>query len=1335
MEYSNLFGTSTSSGGGSTNLSNYYNKQEVDAIAVQKANLSAGKLASGEVPDLAITNVVTVANNTARDALTVEAGDVAIVSSTGLTYMYTGSAWTQIESTQVSWDNVLSSSSQTATAKFSALDTALGNALTPLGSTGNYKIPLYLSSQTSWTDFPQLSNTGSTGQSIIAWDGVGTANGGQIQAGRQSTHYGSSASNYQGRYMVKKVAGDGIIDVVTETQNANESQLLRVKLVGSASDDGQYLKYNHSSGTASWQAVSSGSGPSLPSIAAGQANEVLRVNGSGNDLETFALVLSDAASVSGQVSLKGTTHSKSVHSLRTLKSGSSNVTISTPNDPNCIEIAVTASGGGSSGPTINDSQTTSTSEVWSSDYTAQQVAGRAALSHNHDDRYYTESEVDTFLAAKAAASHNHDDRYYTESEVDTFLAAKAAASHNHDDRYYTESEVDTFLAAKAPASHNHDSVYIKIADRKSAVSSTSTDVYDAGYLNTQLAARMSNTITDMGSSGTLLHQVTNNTLGLKRLAASGTVSLSEANGIVTISGASGGGGTTITNGSTSLPHVVWSASSGGSWVPGKVSLEDIVPSANIGNGKVLKYDSSTSSVTWQDDAQGSSATLTSLLPSGGSNGQILKYNGTSMYWATDATGSGGDGVVTAMQLLSTGEFRLTTTVGSSTTVYTEQISTDKIHWKVYANTAAMPTAGSANHGMVVHNHAEGAMYYSHNNAWVKLALATDVATNATNIAAAQTTISGHTTSIGTNANAITANANAITANTNSITANTNAITPLQTKTTDITYGSSTTSVANTLAPEKMNMQTSTLAVASAADGDMWSTTPSSTKLLHVNSDLKLYKALTHEYHRGDYGTLSSTSQQQAHMYSNYNNSGGGVPFTTNYHKSGQNNAITLQVNQSGNTDNNDKYQYEIKSVDEGSLLKVGKLTLTDSDVEVVGQAKVESIKFPNNTVMTTFNDLANITKGTYASGSGKHPFSYVDILGDLYLTLGSTSQPSLLSMQSDRPTGAISEIVSKGKSSAGNSSEYSSIETVVDSNTAGSEYVHYDFIPTQAGNMQNSVFRIGKASSSDTDARCVGTFETGELKFTNGAGTQAYPVTAPGTAGHVLTAAANGTWLWSAPAGASSSGPTIIYVDTQATGASGVTAITDTNAESNTNKYGAFWGRRGRSWTIKDEFSARPERDIAGPLFMNGQRGTGSLTTGDYHFNYIHRMYGHIDFIPQGPYRYNFTRFYIDARAGYAIASNHEFRILASNDGATWEILKTFTLNSMTTDSSRTNSNHGIVGSDGNASMYYTSWTNTNYYSLWRIQHSDIGSGSNMVTHATKYLINMDYTMNEIEWG
>ena len=40
---------------------------------------------------------------------------------------------------------------------------------------------------------------------------------------------------------------------------------------------------------------------------------------------------------------------------------------------------------------------------------------------------------------------------YTKTETDTLLQNKADASHTHDDRYYTETEVNNLLSAKAPA--------------------------------------------------------------------------------------------------------------------------------------------------------------------------------------------------------------------------------------------------------------------------------------------------------------------------------------------------------------------------------------------------------------------------------------------------------------------------------------------------------------------------------------------------------------------------------------------------------------------------------------------------------------------------------------------------------------------------------------------------------------------------------------------------------------------------------------------------------------------------------------------------------------------
>ena len=50
------------------------------------------------------------------------------------------------------------------------------------------------------------------------------------------------------------------------------------------------------------------------------------------------------------------------------------------------------------------------------------------------------------LNDKANSNHNHDDRYYTEPEVDDKLSSKSDTNHTHDDRYYTESEINSLVA-------------------------------------------------------------------------------------------------------------------------------------------------------------------------------------------------------------------------------------------------------------------------------------------------------------------------------------------------------------------------------------------------------------------------------------------------------------------------------------------------------------------------------------------------------------------------------------------------------------------------------------------------------------------------------------------------------------------------------------------------------------------------------------------------------------------------------------------------------------------------------------------------------------------------
>lgn len=56
----------------------------------------------------------------------------------------------------------------------------------------------------------------------------------------------------------------------------------------------------------------------------------------------------------------------------------------------------------------------------------------AQKSHTHDERYYTEYEIDNKLSKKSDVDHIHDDRYYTEAEVDGKLEKKSSTDHTHD---------------------------------------------------------------------------------------------------------------------------------------------------------------------------------------------------------------------------------------------------------------------------------------------------------------------------------------------------------------------------------------------------------------------------------------------------------------------------------------------------------------------------------------------------------------------------------------------------------------------------------------------------------------------------------------------------------------------------------------------------------------------------------------------------------------------------------------------------------------------------------------------------------------------------------------
>ena len=101
-------------------------------------------------------------------------------------------------------------------------------------------------------------------------------------------------------------------------------------------------------------------------------------------------------------------------------------------------------------------------QVDTSDFVTKEDADAsyAAIEHNHDDRYYTESEVDSKLADKANATHTHaigdvSNLQETIEGLEEDIAGKANAEHTHDDRYFTETEVTEKLATKADTGHKH----------------------------------------------------------------------------------------------------------------------------------------------------------------------------------------------------------------------------------------------------------------------------------------------------------------------------------------------------------------------------------------------------------------------------------------------------------------------------------------------------------------------------------------------------------------------------------------------------------------------------------------------------------------------------------------------------------------------------------------------------------------------------------------------------------------------------------------------------------------------------------------------------------------
>ena len=102
---------------------------------------------------------------------------------------------------------------------------------------------------------------------------------------------------------------------------------------------------------------------------------------------------------------------------------------------------------------------------------------KSATGHNHDERYYTETEMNTKLNGKANSSHSHSISNIT--NLQSALDSKSDNGHTHDDRYYTETEMNTKLESKSDINHNHDNKYSLLTHHHTGLDGISDIICDS----------------------------------------------------------------------------------------------------------------------------------------------------------------------------------------------------------------------------------------------------------------------------------------------------------------------------------------------------------------------------------------------------------------------------------------------------------------------------------------------------------------------------------------------------------------------------------------------------------------------------------------------------------------------------------------------------------------------------------------------------------------------------------------------------------------------------------------------------------------------------------------
>lgn len=133
------------------------------------------------------------------------------------------------------------------------------------------------------------------------------------------------------------------------------------------------------------------------------------------------------------------------------------------------------------------------------------IDGKSDSSHTHDDRYYTETEIDTKLLTKSNTSHNHDSVYYGKTAGET-LANTLADVKEDVDAFFADATIST--AAKDTLKEIQD--YID-SDASAAAEMTASIANKADKSHTHTVAN----ITDLTATATELNYMDGVTSGVQ----------------------------------------------------------------------------------------------------------------------------------------------------------------------------------------------------------------------------------------------------------------------------------------------------------------------------------------------------------------------------------------------------------------------------------------------------------------------------------------------------------------------------------------------------------------------------------------------------------------------------------------------------------------------------------------------------------------------------------------------------------------------------------------------------------------------------------------------------